>query len=134
MVNPRGAGRYDPLADRDVQLVSHELLSQIAARVHALRFGDGLEGLALGQGFRLVLARGLTPGHVTYDEGLAIVAHDPDPAALRGQILRTIARAALKRERLPATERNIARLAARLGRPGPSVMLCRAKKRRRKPV
>jgi hypothetical protein len=89
---------------------------------------------SLGQGFRLVLARGLTPGHVTYDEGLAIVAHDPDPAALRGQILRTIARAALKRERLPATERNIARLAARLGRPGPSVMLCRAKQRRRKPV
>lgn len=132
MVNPRGAGQRNSLTHRDVPLVRHELLSRVAARVHVLRFGEGLEGLALGQGFRLVLAQGLTPGHVTYDEGLVIVAHDPDPVALRAQILRVIARVALRNEQLPTNERNVAHLAVCLGRTGSLVARCGMKKHRGK--
>ena len=54
--------------------MSHELLERLAAHIHALRFGDGLEGLARGVGLLLheIDLAGAYPGAITSDGRLLV--------------------------------------------------------------
>ena len=110
MVPPKGAGHRDSHVG-DSALVSHELLERLAAHIHALRFGDGLEGLARGVGLRVVVAE-LPAGTVLEeDDGTVFLGRERTLALQRRAILREIALAALRHAALPATRTNALRLA-----------------------
>jgi len=90
--------------------VSHELLERLAEHIHALRFGDGLEGLARGVGLRVVVAE-LPAGVVLEDDDTVYLGRERTLALQRRAILREIALAALRHARLPVTRTHTLRLA-----------------------
>lgn len=98
--------------------MSHGLLAQVAVRVHALRFGDGLDGLAFGVGLRVVvgdLPRGLV---LDDDDGLVVVARVSSRIAQARAIRYEIARAALRLAEIPHTRADAVALARLLAGPG----------------
>lgn len=129
MTPPRVAGLRTPLTPgASLPVVPHDLLEALADHVHAARFGDGLEGLAAGQGLILlpIKAPPCFEGARSSD-GVLMVRANLDAPARRLVILRELAAHVLARH--SHTPQDVRALALAIGAPRAVLQRLRAEGR-----